>query len=77
MVDFNVTEMTIVASAANIHCILTTEFSGRDKSRPRARGPRDRMETQGTGLHSRKRPFPGSGKLDWTLSLPLLGDFIP
>lgn len=69
--------MTIVASAANIHCILTTEFSGRDKSRLRARGPRDRMASQGTGLHSRKRPFPGVGSLIGPCLYRLLGDFIP
>ena len=75
-VDFNVTEMTVIAFAANIYCILTTEFSRRNKSRPRARGPRDHMDrkkktSRGTGLHSRKRPCPGVGRLDLILSLPL------
>ena len=73
--------MTVIAFAANIYCILTTEFSRRNKSRPRARGPRDHMDrkkktSRGTGLHSRKRPCPGVGRLDLILSLPL-GDFIP
>ena len=76
MVDFNVTEMTVIAFAANIYCILTTEFSRRNKSRPRVQGPRDHMArkkrtSRETGLHSKKRLCPGVGRLDLILSLPL------